>query len=148
MTKQLILLIACALVGFAMVEVGAISKRANDSKFDIWYYLRKNKWVLTWNALGVVALLLCHQAILHGSYYLIVTKGGLDPEWVKYIVAPIGIVIGYGGGRLVRVLLNKGAAKLGLDDAIVEVQTEVTQDTVKTTTTVVTPTQPTDPTKP
>ena len=146
MNPQLLLLIVCSLVGFLMVEVGAISKRAKDAKFSLAYYLRSNKWVLTWNALGVVALLLCHQAIIQGTYYLIVTKGGMDPVWVKYVVAPIGIVMGYGGGRLVRVMLNKGATKLGLEDALVEVQTEVTPEAVKTTTTIVTPTAPVTPT--
>lgn len=148
MNTELFWLIVCALVGFLMVEVGAISKRSKDAKFSARYYIRSNKWVLAWNALGVLALLLCHHAIIGAAYYFIVTKGGYDPVWVKYAVSPLGIVIGYGGGRLVRTLLNKGATKLGLEDAIVEVQTEVTPDAVKTTTTVVTPTLPVEPPQP
>ena len=127
-----------------MVEVGAISKRSKDAKFSISYYLKQNMWVIVWNLLGVLALLLCNPAILHGERWLLV-KAGLDLTWMTYTVAPTGIFIGYGGGRAVRILLNKGASKIGLEDAFVEVATEVTQDAVKTTTTVVTPTPPTEP---
>lgn len=140
-----LLLILCSVIGVLMVEVGAISKRAKkDAKFDVMYYLKQNAWVIVWNLLGVVALLLCNPIILYFEQWLL-TKAGLDLTWMNYAIAPTGIFIGYGGGRAVRILLNKGASKIGLEDAFVEVATEVTQDAVKTTTTMVTPTPPTEP---
>lgn len=139
---HILVLIGCSIVGNALRELAAINKRAKGTRFSWSYYWQNNQTIILWNFLGMIALLACSSGIFYLEGVALARLGVSDVKTVlPYCIAPTGIIIGYGGGLLVRKLLKKGAEKAGLEDVYnqIEVSTEVNSEQVKTTTTVTTP---------
>jgi hypothetical protein len=137
-----------SIIGAGLREFAAINKRDRSKPFSWLHYWTFNQTIIIWNVLGMIALLLCSGLIFHVEAILLVKMGVKDIDKVMPLLfAPTGIIIGYGGGALVRKLLKKGAEKAGLEDVYnqVEEKVEIGPDkvtTTKTETTITTPTVP------
>ena len=137
-----------SIIGAGLREFAAINKRDRSKPFSWSHYWQFNQTIIIWNLLGMVAMLLCSGLIFHVEAILLAKMSVKDIDNVMPLLfAPTGIVIGYGGGALVRKLLKKGAEKAGLEDVYqqVEEKVEVSSDkvtTTKTETTITTPTVP------
>lgn len=148
---NILTLVGCSIVGFAFREMWSISKRDKTKPFSWSYYWKNNRDLIITNAIGTLALLVCSKLIFHGEAWALTKAGVADASaYIPMLLAPTGIIVGFGGAALVRKLLKKGAEKAGLDEVYEQieekvedkVEVDVARDQVTTTNTKTTITTP------